>query len=83
MGGGGSNFPFRGGKNSNFEGGTRVPAIVAGGLLPAARRGLQYAGLIHVCDWLPTILTAVNAGDPILELKDSESFARSPAGCLL
>jgi hypothetical protein len=47
-------------ENSNFEGGVRVPAIVAGGLLPVGRRGQEYAGIFAVCDWLPTILTAIN-----------------------
>lgn len=64
---------FRGGKNSNFEGGTRVPAIVAGGALPSSRRGQQLSTLIHVCDWLPTILSALQGGGDLPPLVDSVS----------
>merc|ERR1719201_1382260 len=34
-----SNFPLRGGKYTEFEGGLRTNAFVSGGLLPAAMRG--------------------------------------------
>ena len=54
---GGSNYPFRGSKNSNWEGGIRVPAIVSGGLLPAAQRGKHLDGVGHIADWYATILT--------------------------
>ena len=66
LGGGGSNFPFRGGKNSNFEGGVRVPCIVGGGWggLPADVRNTSTDALVHISDWLPTLLTAVD-GAPI------------------
>ena len=95
LGAGGSNFPLRGGKNSNFEGGVRVPAIIGGGALhgppaclcppwpvrwyqlhpistcrvhfagalPAARRGALSDALFHVCDWTPTIMSAIAAGN--------------------
>eukprot|EP00040_Diaphanoeca_grandis_P039759 m.260069 g.260069 ORF g.260069 m.260069 type:complete len:510 (+) comp39157_c0_seq1:85-1614(+) len=56
LGGGGSNFPFRGGKNSNFEGGVRVPAIVSGGWLSSDRRNTTVSNLMHVSDWLPTLM---------------------------
>ena len=48
---GGSNHPLRGGKGSNWEGGTRVPAFVNGGFLPDVQRGKTHAGLIHIADW--------------------------------
>ena len=51
---GGNNFPLRGGKFSNFEGGIRVPAFAAGGALPAARRGAVEAGLVAVQDFYAT-----------------------------
>ena len=40
----GSNAPLKGGKGSNWEGGTRVPAFVSGGLVPAAMAGTTLTG---------------------------------------
>jgi arylsulfatase A len=53
FGGGGSAGPYRGAKFSLFEGGIRVPAIIAWpGKLPAGEVRDQMA---TACDWLPTI----------------------------
>ncbi len=46
-----NNYPHRGGKYSEFEGGIRSAAFVSGGLLPASVRGTQQSGIIHVTDW--------------------------------
>lgn len=51
---GGNNYPLRGGKFSNFEGGIRVNAFVTGGALPAARRGASTEQLATVWDWYAT-----------------------------
>jgi len=51
---GGSNHPLRGGKGSNWEGGTRVPAFVTGGWLPTSQAGKVHNGLIHIADWHTT-----------------------------
>eukprot|EP00038_Savillea_parva_P017558 m.20799 g.20799 ORF g.20799 m.20799 type:complete len:673 (+) comp3829_c0_seq1:86-2104(+) len=53
---GGSNHPLRGGKGSDWEGGTRVPTFVTGGLLPPSQAGKTHNGLIHISDWHVTIL---------------------------
>jgi arylsulfatase B len=53
-GGGGNNFPLRGGKGSNWEGGVRVPAVVSGGLLSPARWNTTYEGVTHISDWYAT-----------------------------
>jgi len=65
--GGGSNWPLRGGKGSNFEGGTRVMALVSGGLVPPARRGAVERGLVHGADWLATICGLMGAADACRE----------------
>eukprot|EP00041_Stephanoeca_diplocostata_P002401 m.26286 g.26286 ORF g.26286 m.26286 type:complete len:97 (+) comp13300_c0_seq2:791-1081(+) len=50
-------MPLRGKKGSLFDGGIRGAAFVWGAMIPAARRGTEYDGLIHVTDWLPSLLT--------------------------
>jgi arylsulfatase A-like enzyme len=65
---GGSNFPLRGGKGGNFEGGVKVPALFGGGLLPASRRGTaaSSADYVHIVDLYATFLSVAGlpAADP-------------------
>lgn len=60
-----SNFPLRGGKMGNFEGGTRGAAVLSGGFIPPAQRGTVSNGFIAVEDWWATILglAGVDASD--------------------
>jgi arylsulfatase I/J len=51
-----SNFPLRGGKMGNFEGGTRGAAVLSGGFVPPAVRGTVHEGFVAVEDWWATIL---------------------------
>jgi arylsulfatase len=57
--------PFRGEKNTNFEGGWRVPAFVRWpGEIEA---GAVTNDIVHHMDWLPTLLAI--AGDPNVKEK--------------
>ena len=51
----GNNYPFRGGKGTDFEGGVRVAAFVTGGALPSALRGSASWSPLHVSDLHVTI----------------------------
>ena len=51
---GGNNFPLRGGKVSDFEGGVRNIAVLNGGWLDDNLRGTVNTGLAHICDWYAT-----------------------------
>ena len=63
--------PFRGEKNSNWEGGWRVPAMVRWpGVVDA---GSVSNGIVHHMDWLPTFLAAAGAGDVKSELMQGYS----------
>ena len=53
---GGNNFPLRGNKATLWEGGTRGAAFIQGEMLRSP--GSSSSALIHVTDWLPTILSA-------------------------
>ena len=52
---GGNNFPLRGNKATLWEGGTRAAALVHGSML--AGRGAASRQLLHVTDWLPTLVS--------------------------
>jgi arylsulfatase B len=56
------NYPLRGVKETVWEGGTHVPAFVWSPLIPWDRRGTEWHGLMHVVDWLPTLVAGVARG---------------------
>lgn len=60
---GGNNWPLTGGKFSNWEGGIRVPALLAGGALPAHATGTTSQSLVTAWDWYATY-AALAAVDP-------------------
>jgi arylsulfatase I/J len=48
---GANNYPLRGGKMSNWEGGIRANAYVSGGFLPPGQRGTKNANFTAIEDW--------------------------------
>lgn len=71
--GGGSAGDYRGAKFSLFEGGLRVPAILAWpGSLPAGQARPQVA---HSVDWLPTLAELAGVAPPATHL-DGRSLVR-------
>lgn len=57
---GSSNYPYRGGKQSLWEGGVRLTGFVwaTPDLIPSNKRGTNYTQLFHVTDIYPTVLEA-------------------------
>ena len=49
-----NNYPLKGGKFSDWQGGIRVNAFVSGGYLPEKMRGQKTDGYIHLTDWYAT-----------------------------
>mmetsp|Transcript_38458 Transcript_38458/g.34005 ORF Transcript_38458/g.34005 Transcript_38458/m.34005 type:complete len:727 (-) Transcript_38458:186-2366(-) len=54
----GDNAPYRGFKNTSWEGGVKVPGFVTGGYLPEEQRGKVLDYPMHFVDWYPTLLSA-------------------------
>ena len=53
-GGGANNYPLKGGKTSDWQGGIRVNGFISGGYLPEKMRGQKTDGYIHISDWYAT-----------------------------
>ncbi|KAJ0178806.1 hypothetical protein K1T71_005581 [Dendrolimus kikuchii] len=75
----GVNLPFRGTKYTPWEGGVRVPAFI----WHSSLRSRVWNGLMHITDWMPTIVAAaggqvkipldgVNQWNSILEDRESK-----------
>jgi len=65
----GNNYPLRGGKFSNFEGGIRTVALMSGGALPTSLRGTRSDALVTAWDWYSTyaMLAGVDPWDHAAE----------------
>lgn len=59
---GGYNMPLRGTKGTLFEGGVRSASLVWKADLPEQAQGSSYGGLMHVTDWLPTLMEVASGG---------------------
>jgi len=74
---GANNYPLRGGKMSNWEGGVRTNSWVSGGYLPESARGRKVEGYATLWDWYatfcalagvdPTDTAAIPAGLPPID----------------
>eukprot|EP01063_Lacrimia_lanifica_P028197 TRINITY_DN407_c0_g3_i3.p2 TRINITY_DN407_c0_g3~~TRINITY_DN407_c0_g3_i3.p2 ORF type:complete len:400 (+),score=178.57 TRINITY_DN407_c0_g3_i3:349-1548(+) len=65
----GNNWPLRGGKSTDFEGGVRTAAFAAGGLLAAALRGQELHTVMHISDVYTTFCSL--AGLTAAEIEDN------------
>ena len=51
---GANNYPLKGGKLTDWQGGVRANAFVSGGYVPEHMRGQKIDGYIHIADWYAT-----------------------------
>eukprot|EP00486_Rosalina_sp_Unknown_P009003 CAMPEP_0201593624 /NCGR_PEP_ID=MMETSP0190_2-20130828/191170_1 /ASSEMBLY_ACC=CAM_ASM_000263 /TAXON_ID=37353 /ORGANISM="Rosalina sp." /LENGTH=482 /DNA_ID=CAMNT_0048052889 /DNA_START=479 /DNA_END=1924 /DNA_ORIENTATION=+ len=54
----GDNAPYRGYKNTSWEGGVKVAGFVTGGVLNDDAKGTTNSYSMHMVDWYPTLMSA-------------------------
>ena len=59
----GINYPLRGEKITNWQGGMNVAAFVSGGLIPEHLKGTKNNINFHIVDWYPTICHLSGVGN--------------------
>lgn len=66
-----NNYPQRGAKFSNWQGGVHVAAFVSGGALPPSQRGIKLSGLATAWDLLATFAEAggLEASEAVADAK--------------
>mmetsp|Transcript_17250 Transcript_17250/g.55488 ORF Transcript_17250/g.55488 Transcript_17250/m.55488 type:complete len:359 (+) Transcript_17250:348-1424(+) len=75
--GGANNHPLKGGKYSDWEGGVRANAFLAGGALPPAAAGKAYDGLFSVADWYSTFCELAGEDPADLEAQQANTWLRA------
>jgi len=50
-----NNWPLKGSKYNDFEGGVRTNAFLSGGFVPKRNRGTKHHGIISIADWYGTL----------------------------
>merc|ERR1711976_513677 len=61
LNGGANNLPLRGGKNTWFEGGVKVPSFIYSPLLDSTLAGSDNECMFHITDWFTTMLRLADA----------------------
>lgn len=59
----GNCYPFKGSKGSWMRGGVSNTAIIHSPLLPEKVRGTTVSDIVHITDWLPTIMNMATNGE--------------------
>ena len=77
--GGGNNYPLRGGKYTDFEGGTRNLAFAAGGWLSPALRNSSTDEMLHIADVWATFAALAGDGAPTVDPVTAAWNAAHPA----
>lgn len=75
-----NNFPLRGGKYSDFEGGIRTVGVLSGGAVPDHMRGQIISGYIHMADWYATFskLAGADPSDDVPGVPPTDSLDMWP-----
>ena len=61
---GANNYPLKGGKMNNWEGGIRGNSFVSGGFLPPSVRGSKFDGMVALWDWYATFASLAGVDPP-------------------
>ena len=72
---GGNNFPLKGGKWTEWQGGVCVNSFTSSGYLPKSMQGQKTDGYIHIADWYAVF--SLLAPKPIFHQLIASMYGRS------
>lgn len=68
-----NNYPLKGGKYNDHEGGVRGTSFIAGGYLPESIRGTVFDGVVSIADWYATFADIAGVGDVSVDPEVTEA----------